>query len=91
MKRNLESRVEVVVPVEDPALRESLRVILDAQLAPARGTWAMQPDGTYVPTWTGDDGPSSQQTLIDVAAKRQREGTRRRRRRPRVFARRTAR
>src|SRR5271156_2908971 len=32
MKRNLESRVEVVVPVEDPALREQLRHILDLQL-----------------------------------------------------------
>ena len=32
MKRNLESRVEVVVPVEDPGLRKNLREVLDAQL-----------------------------------------------------------
>jgi len=91
MKRNLESRVEVVVPVEDPALREELRAMLDAQLAPGRGSWAMQADGTYVPRWTSDGRPSSHQVLIDLAAKRQKEGTRRRRRRPRVFARRPGR
>ena len=48
MKRNLESRVEVLVPVEDPALRQELRAILDTQLAPKRGAWEMQPDGSYV-------------------------------------------
>jgi polyphosphate kinase len=91
MKRNLESRVEVVVPVEEPALREELRTVLDAQLAPGRGSWAMQADGTYVPRWTDADTASCQQVLIELAAKRQKDGTRRRRRRPRVFARRPAR
>ncbi len=91
MKRNLESRVEIVVPVDDAALREELRAMLDAQLAPGRGSWAMQADGSYVPRWTADDGASSQQVLIELAAKRQKEGSRRRRRRPRVFARRTTR
>jgi len=87
----LESRVEIVVPVDDPALREELRAMLDAQLAPGRGSWAMHADGSYVPCWTADDGASSQQVLIELAAKRQKEGSRRRRRRPRVFARRTTR
>ncbi len=91
MKRNLESRVEVVVPVEDAPLREELRAMLDAQLAPARGAWAMQPNGSYVPRWTSDADASSHQVLIDLAAKRQKEGSRRRRRRPRTFARRPAR
>ncbi len=91
MKRNLESRVEIVVPVDDAALREELRAMLDAQLAPGRGSWAMEADGSYVPRWTADDGASSQQVLIELAAKRQKEGSRRRRRRPRVFARRTTR
>jgi polyphosphate kinase len=91
MKRNLESRVEVVVPVEEPALRAELRAMLDAQLAPGHGSWAMQPDGSYVARWTGDERGSSHQVLMDLAAKRQKTGTRRRRRRPRVFARRTAR
>ncbi|HEY2387698.1 MAG TPA: polyphosphate kinase 1 [Candidatus Binatia bacterium] len=91
MKRNLESRVEVVVPVEDAALREELRVMIDTQLAPRRGAWIMQPDGTHVPSWTSTDEPSSHQVLIELAGKRQKQGTRRRRRKPRVFARRSAR
>jgi polyphosphate kinase len=91
MQRNLESRVEVVVPVDEPALREELRAVLDAQLVPGRGSWAMQPDGTYVPRWTDDHAASYQQVLIELAAKRQKDGTRRRRRRPRVFARRPVR
>jgi polyphosphate kinase len=90
MKRNLESRVEVVVPIEEPALRAELRAMLDAQLAPGHGSWAMQPDGSYVARWTGDERGSSHQLLMDLAAKRQKTGTRRRRRRPRVFPRRSA-
>src|SRR6185436_12114992 len=57
MKRNLESRVEVVVPVEDPLLREELRAVFEAQLVAARGSWAMQADGTYVARWTGSSAP----------------------------------
>ena len=34
MKRNLESRVEAVAPVEDPTLRKELRAVFDAQLKP---------------------------------------------------------
>ena len=48
MTRNLESRVEVVAPVEDPQLRRELRVVLDAQLKPNRCQWEMQTDGTYI-------------------------------------------
>lgn len=48
MQRNLESRVEVCVPVETPKLRKQLRQWLDLQLANQRNAWEMQPDGTYV-------------------------------------------
>ncbi|MGE4559728.1 MAG: polyphosphate kinase 1 [Desulfobulbus sp.] len=48
MQRNLESRVEVCVPVEAPKLRKQLRQWLDLQLANKRNVWEMQPDGTYV-------------------------------------------
>jgi polyphosphate kinase len=78
--------VEVVVPVEDPALRQELRTVLDAQLAADHGAWQMQPDGTYVRDSEG--GRSSQQVLVDQAEKRQKEASRRRKRRPRGFARR---
>ncbi|MGD9948828.1 MAG: polyphosphate kinase 1 [Desulfobulbus sp.] len=48
MQRNLESRVEVCVPVEPPKQRKQLRQWLDLQLANKRNVWDMQPDGTYV-------------------------------------------
>jgi polyphosphate kinase len=90
MKRNLESRVEVVTPVEDPPLRQELRTVLDTQLAAGHGAWEMQADGTYVRSVSGEGWKSSQQMLVDQAEKRQKEASRRRKRRPRGFARRAA-
>jgi len=91
MKRNLESRVEVVVPVEDPTLRLELREMLEAQLAPNHDAWQMHPDGTYVKRPEDDAAKSCQQALIELAEKRQRGVTRRRKRRPRGFRRRVSR
>jgi polyphosphate kinase len=88
MKRNLESRVEVVVPIDDPALREDLRFVLDAQLAPNRDAWAMQSDGTYQ-RLADDDAPSCQQQLIEAAEKRRKTAGKLRKRRPKGFARRS--
>jgi len=47
MKRNLEARVEVLCPVEAPALALQLRSILDVHLQDRRSAWDMQPDGSY--------------------------------------------
>jgi len=47
MQRNLESRVEVCVPVESVKARRQLRQLLDLQLKNRRNAWAMQPDGSY--------------------------------------------
>lgn len=72
MKRNLESRVEVVVPVEAPALRKELRFILDTQLEDKRSAWDMQPDGTYVQRKPGTEAEKvgCQERLIRAAEKR---------------------
>jgi polyphosphate kinase len=48
MQRNLDDRVEAVVPVEDPELRTYLQEFLDTLLSDNRRAWEMQPDGTYV-------------------------------------------
>jgi polyphosphate kinase len=88
MTRNLESRIEVVAPVDDPALRKELQIVLDTQLAPNRNAWAMQPDGTYRRV-AGDDAPSCQQQLIELAEKRRKEAGKLRKRRPKGFARRS--
>ncbi|MGD2062395.1 MAG: polyphosphate kinase 1 [Nitrospirota bacterium] len=82
MKRNLEHRVEVVVPVEDPRLQADLRAILDAQLTDQRSAWEMQSDGSYVQRQPPrPDAPGSQQVLIRLAERRTRYATRLRKRR----------
>jgi len=90
MKRNLESRVEVVTPVEPPELRQKLRQILDVQLQDRRGAWDMQSDGSYVQRMPGDgdDPRGAQQILIDLAEQRQKEAQRLKKRRPKGIARR---
>jgi polyphosphate kinase len=47
MSRNLDRRVEAVVPIADPAIRAELRFILDTSLQDNRQAWDMNPDGTY--------------------------------------------
>ncbi|MFQ3680438.1 MAG: polyphosphate kinase, partial [Pseudanabaenaceae cyanobacterium] len=47
MPRNLDSRVEVVTPVADPALIQELKQMLEIMLADNRQAWELQPDGTY--------------------------------------------
>lgn len=89
MKRNLESRVEVVVPVEDPVLRKELRAVLDAQLRPNHAAWEMRADGSYVHLVPDDPNNDCQQALIDFVEKREKEEEKSRRRR-RGFARRVA-
>lgn len=88
MKRNLESRVEVVAPVEDPALRKELRTVLDLQLKPNRAAWEMCSDGTYVRLAADDPTSNCQQALIDLFENRQKEESKTRRRRRKGFARR---
>ena len=91
MKRNLESRVEVVAPVEDPLLRKELRTVIDIQLRPNRCQWEMQFDGVYIRTPAADAASACQQALIDFADTRQTEASKVKRRRSKGFARRAAR
>ena len=90
MTRNLESRVEVVTPVEPPELRQKLRQILDVQLNDRRSAWDMQSDGSYVrrAPGEGDDPRGSQQILIELAEQRQKEAQRLKKRKPKGIARR---
>ncbi|MDH3214085.1 MAG: polyphosphate kinase 1 [Myxococcales bacterium] len=90
MKRNLESRVEALTPVEDPRHQEELRRVLEVQLEDPRGAWDMQPDGSYVQRRPEKAGKArhSQRMLIDRAEKRLKEATRLRKRKPKGVARR---
>ena len=72
MKRNLESRVEVVTPIEDPECQKRLREIIDIQLGNKRSVWDMQSDGTYIKRQPekGDDPRTVQEILIELAEQR---------------------
>jgi polyphosphate kinase len=88
MGRNLQSRVEVLAPVEDPALREELAAILDTQMDDQRSAWDMASDGSYAQRRAEGVEEGCQQLLIKAAERRQFEATRLRRRKPRGIARR---
>ncbi|MBL8991372.1 MAG: polyphosphate kinase 1 [Phycisphaerae bacterium] len=47
MYRNLEQRVEAIVPVADPEARRRLKRIFDVMLADRRNAWRLLPDGRY--------------------------------------------
>ena len=79
MQRNLEKRVELLVPIDDARLQGELRALLDLQLADQRGAWDMQPDGSYTQR-TGAGAKHSQTLLIERTDKRLKDATRLRRR-----------
>jgi polyphosphate kinase len=56
MPRNLDRRVEVMVPIEDPALHGRLRALLDTCLHDNRQAWVLGADGRYERLSPGD-GP----------------------------------
>ena len=72
MQRNLESRVEICVPVESPRLRKLLRELLDLQLNNERNVWEMRNDGTYEQRQgkTKDSAACLHRRLIERAEKR---------------------
>ncbi|MBD1401247.1 polyphosphate kinase 1 [Pelovirga terrestris] len=47
MKRNLEFRVEALIPVSSPDLRQQLLEMMERQLDDRVNGWQMQPDGSY--------------------------------------------
>jgi polyphosphate kinase len=72
MQRNLMQRVEVLTPVESPALRQEIRLILDVQLGDKHNAWDMASDGSYIRR-TPEEGETSlncQETLIGVVERR---------------------
>jgi polyphosphate kinase len=48
MKRNLDNRVETIVPVRDEAVKQGLAEILDVYHRDNSSVWDCRPDGTYV-------------------------------------------
>lgn len=48
MPRNLDRRIELLVPVNDPAIRKRLRDTLQLHFRDNQNAWEMQSDGSYV-------------------------------------------
>ncbi|MFC3957032.1 polyphosphate kinase 1 [Halovivax cerinus] len=55
MQRNLDDRIETLIPIEARPLRDRLDAILETLLADERNRWVMQSDGSYEPVPAGDD------------------------------------
>jgi polyphosphate kinase len=71
MPRNLDGRVEVLAPVEDPDLAARLQEILDVNLSPTCRAWRLSADGTWMLEGGEDD---VQARLAELAAVRARGG-----------------
>jgi polyphosphate kinase len=71
MERNLDRRVEALVPVGAPEMRDRLREILDLALADDTRAWQLEADGAWhkVPAMKG---VNAQQALQDLAIGRSR-------------------
>jgi len=77
MPRNLDRRVEAVTPVEDPALVEELKEILDIMLTDNRHAWELRADGVFTQRTPGETGDvrSTHDVFMERALKRDRGGT----------------
>jgi polyphosphate kinase len=69
MTRNLDRRVEAIVPIEDPEIVKDLEEILAVMLADNRQSWDLQPDGQYIQRHPaeGVKEQSSQKILMEMA------------------------
>jgi polyphosphate kinase len=75
MPRNLDRRVETLVPVEDSRLRAELSMILDSLLADTSSSWELLADDRWhriVPR-PGDEDFSAQQAFMHRATRRSRK------------------
>jgi polyphosphate kinase len=70
MPRNLDTRVELVTPVEDEALREDLLDTVERSLATDAGAWELREDGAWQRRAPGDRPRSVQRELMRKHAAR---------------------
>ena len=68
MPRNLDTRVEVVVPVEDPALRAEIEDTLERCFADDTWSWELHADGSWHRNTGGER--SAQHELMERASRR---------------------
>ena len=79
MSRNLDHRIEVLVPVENARMRQDVLAILDSALADDTNTWLLEPDGTWKRAEPGAKPHSHHATMMRRAQTRARRRARQRR------------
>jgi polyphosphate kinase len=70
MPRNLDNRVELVAPVEDPALADEVAETLERCLADTENAWELRTDGTWGKVPPGPDSRSVHAELMQIHAAR---------------------
>jgi polyphosphate kinase len=73
MPRNLDDRVELVVPVDDPVARDDLLDTLERSLADETNSWDLQPDRTWKRHKPGKERRNVQRELMAAHTARARE------------------
>nr|WP_246114421.1 polyphosphate kinase 1 [Rubripirellula tenax] len=69
MPRNLDRRVELLIPVDDDSCRKKLLETLRTYFKDTTNTWVMQPNGAYQRLVSGEDKVRSQKVLYDRTCK----------------------
>ena len=71
MKRNLDRRVETILPVLDENIKQQIAAILEVYENDNISAWDCQPDGRYVKRCPAEGDPphAAQQILIQMAKK----------------------
>jgi polyphosphate kinase len=64
MPRNLDHRVELVTPVEDPALRDEIVDVVERSLADNTNAWTLAADGRWTRLEPGDHEPRNVQAEL---------------------------
>jgi polyphosphate kinase len=70
MPRNLDTRVELITPVQDDVLREELLDTLERSLATDDGAWELRSDGSWCKRTPGDPPRSVQRELMALHSAR---------------------
>jgi len=80
MPRNLDNRVEIVVPIEDARARQRLTAIFDSLLADNTNAWALREDGSWrrIRAKKDDRAASAQAALMRSSVARARRSLARR-------------
>jgi polyphosphate kinase len=75
MPRNLDTRVELVAPIEDPGLRDEVLDTLDRCFADNTNAWELNSDGVWVRREPGDEPRNVQREMMARHADRAAEVT----------------